>query len=99
MHIVVSWDIAASGDRWRALDEYLEGAFSGLSFYRPLSTFFVLQIRSVADQQRIVADLQKRASQVPERIEFVVSPPMPRGSRYAGMLVPSSWPKVNAITD
>lgn len=98
MHMVVSWDISAEGDRWSRVNEDLKKALDGFSWARPLSTFYVIRVAGEADRKKIQDRLLAKARATPEKVNYIVSPVMPSG-RYDGYLPGDVWPKLNARTD
>jgi hypothetical protein len=100
MHIAVCWAISApTPDREQVIDTYLRGAFASFSYVQPIANFFIVKISNPEDRTKINLQLQALSKGVSERVEFVVTPIMPTGARYAGMLIPTTWPKVNDNTD
>lgn len=98
MHIAVSWDISAKEPRWGVLNDQMRDCFKGLSWVRPLSTFYIVRVDGESGRGRIQERLLSVATAVPETIHFVVSPLMP-GGRYNGYLPKDTWSKVNERTD
>ena len=97
LHIAVSWDIPATDDRWKALNEQMLEALKPYSWVRPLSTFYIVQIHSESARGGIQSALEAVAKAAPERIHFLISPAM-QGGKYNGYLSSGAWPKINERT-
>jgi len=98
VHIVISWDIKASEPQWGEIDEKLKATFSGYSWVRPLTTFYVLKIASEADRALLRDRLVAVARASSSTVHIVISPAM-SGGRYDGFLPGDAWPKLNARSD
>lgn len=100
MHVAISWDIkGASGERWTALNDYMRAAFDKThEWTRPVSTFYIVKVSGAPDRDAIIKDLQARAQGVTERVYFVVSPIMPAGAHYNGLLPREWWDPVRQKT-
>jgi hypothetical protein len=98
MHLVVSWDITASGERWTAINDNLKEGLNPYSWARPLSTFYVVKVSGEPDRIKIRDALLERARAVHETVHFVISPLMQAG-RYDGYLPRDMWDKINQRTD
>ena len=97
MHVVISWDISASGDQWDTINERMREQIKPFSWARPLSTFYVVRIAGETDRQSIKKQLTSVAKSVSETVHFVISPLMSAG-RYDGYLPNDSWNKINERT-
>ncbi|KRA42108.1 hypothetical protein [Devosia sp. Root635] len=95
MHIVVSWDITDGAPPRSELSESLKEAFAGHSWFRPLTTYYVIKADEAA-RLEIYEALLTVAEANPDRINFVVSPVM-QGA-YLGFLPQTSWDKINKRT-
>jgi len=98
MHIAVTWDISASGDRWNKINDQVREALKPYSWARPLSTFYVVRVAGEADRSAIQSALVSIAKSVTESVNFVVSPIMSSG-RYDGYLPTDMWKNINERTD
>jgi hypothetical protein len=97
MHIAVSWDITAEGDRWKQIDETMREALRNYSWVRPLSTFYVVKIGSEGDRQLIQNSLVNVAKSAGARIHYLITPAM-LGGQYQGYLPADDWTNVKART-
>lgn len=98
MHIVVSWDISASGNRLTEIDNKMRQGLKGYSWVRPLKAFYVVQVTSEEDRKNIKSALVGVAKEATEHVNFVVSPAM-SGGRYDGYLPQDMWEKINKRSD
>lgn len=98
MHLVVSWDISASGDRHTEINDNLKAGLDGYSWARPLTTFYVVRINAESDREAIRDRLVKVAGGVSEKVHVVLSPVM-AGGRYDGYLPKDMWDKLNQRSD
>ena len=98
MHVAVSWDISASGDRWNAINERMKEGIRPYSWFKPLSAFYVVKINGEIDRQTIQSNLEKTAESMSEVVHFVISPIM-SSSRYYGYLPKNMWEEINKRTD
>lgn len=98
MHIVVSWDISAAGDRHAELNKGMKEALSGFSWARPLTTFYVVKVDSESDRTMIQSRLLEIARSEAASVNFIVSPVM-AGGRYDGYLPSDMWEKLNKRSD
>lgn len=96
-HIAISWDITATGDRWKVLNEQMLAVLKPYSWVRPLSTFYIVQIHNESARGAIQSALEAVAKAAPEQIHFLVSPAM-QGGRYNGYLSRDTWPMINERT-
>jgi hypothetical protein len=97
MHLALSWDISASGERWKQIDQLLLSALKPYSWVRPLKTVYVVKMASEQERVVLLADLTAKAKSVSETVHFLISPLMD-GGRYDGYLPSDSWPKINERT-
>ena len=97
LHIAISWDITANGDRWTTLNQQMLEVLKPYSWVRPLSTFYIVQIHTESARGAMHSALESVAKAAPERIHFLISPAM-QGGRYDGYLPGTTWPKINERT-
>ena len=97
LHIAVSWDIGATGERWKALNQQMLKVLKPYSWVRPLSTFYIVQIRTESVRGTMQSALEAVAKAAPERIQFLISPAM-QGGRYNGYVSRDTWPEINERT-
>ena len=97
MHCAVSWDIKDRG-RWEEINDRMVACFAPYRWHRPLSTFYVVQVNSVASFNQLVGALTAVTNIYPNQISFILTPPVTGGARYAGFLPPDSWKAINGIT-
>ncbi|WP_144401577.1 hypothetical protein [Isoalcanivorax pacificus] len=97
MHIVISWDISAEGNRWNTINDEMKECLSGYSWVRPLKTFYVVKVNSSNHREQLITALQSVAKSNSEKIHFVASPAMTGGS-YNGWLPKDLWDKIGERT-
>ena len=98
VHVAISWDISAQGERWTAINDQMKGALGQRSWVKPLTTYYVVRVAGEGDRHAIQNDLLAVAQSVTERVHFVISPTMASG-RYDGYLPHDMWAKLNVRTD
>lgn len=94
MHLMLSWDISASGERWKQIDQLLLTALKPYSWVRPLKTVYVVKVAGEQQRAALEADLVAKAKSVTETVYFLMTPLM-AGGQYNGYLPSDSWPKIN----
>ena len=97
MHIAVSWDITASGERWTQIDERMRAGIQAYPWVRPLSTFYVVRIYSDADRMQIQSSLTSVAGSAGVSVHFLITPAMV-GGQYQGYLPADYWTQINERT-
>ena len=95
MHIVVSWDISEGAPTRGDLSEKLVTVLRPYSWFRPLTTYYIVKTDEIG-RQAIYAGLLSVGRSHPNRINFVVSPLM-QGA-YLGFLPEKNWPQINERT-
>jgi hypothetical protein len=98
MHIVVSWDIKAEGEEWKALNAQLKDCLSGYSWVKPLTTLYIVKLDDNDDRQLIKDSLVRVCKTQPKLINLVISPLM-QGGRYGGWLPKTMWTKIRERTE
>src|SRR4051794_27312072 len=93
LHVAIAWNVQAEGPRQRAITDRLKEAIQGFSWARPLPSFYIVRIESAEDRDRLQERLLAVVKDVPEKVHFVVSPPM-SGGKYNGWLPKDMWPKI-----
>jgi hypothetical protein len=94
MHVTVSWDISATGNRWTEINNLMKGALEGYSWVRPLKTVYILKVDSVEERTELKNALVNVIKSVDEKVHVLITPPMEGGS-YSGWLPKSLWEKIN----
>ena len=97
MHVTLSWEITATGDRWMQVNNALKAALKGYSWVRPLKTLYVVEVKSAQDRQELKDALLAVIKATPEKVNLVITPPMEGGS-YTGWLPKDLWDKINQRT-
>lgn len=97
MHVALSWDISASGERWTQINNAMREQFKGYSWVRPLRTFYVIKVQSTDDRDALVNRIVEVTKGFTETIHFVVTPVM-SGGGYNGWLPQELWDKINQRT-
>ena len=97
MHVTLSWEITATGQRWTEINNALKGALKGYSWVRPLKTLYVVKLASAEERQELKDAILGVIKSVDESVHLVITPPMEGGS-YAGWLPRDLWDKINQRT-
>lgn len=97
MHVAISWDITASGESWKQIDERMRTAIQRYPWVRPLSTFYVVQIGSESDRQILQNSLVAVAKSAGATVHFLITPAM-LGGQYQGYVPADYWTKISART-
>lgn len=97
MHVTLSWEITATGERWTQINNALKGALKGYSWVRPLKTLYVVKVDSAEDRQELKDSLLAVIRSTQEKVHLVITPPMDGGS-YTGWLPRDLWDKINQRT-
>ena len=97
MHVAISWDITASGELWKQIDERLRAAIQAYPWVRPLSTFYVVKIYSETDRTLILNSMTTVAKSSGVTIHFLITPAMV-GGQYQGYLPSDNWTMINERT-
>lgn len=95
-YFIVSWDISAVEPTWSQTDKRMLECIDGLSWTRPVNTFYMVKTDSPLVYQSLLKNLQQVAQSAPVKVRFIMSPLLSRDS-YDGWLEPDAWPKVRAI--
>jgi hypothetical protein len=93
MHVTLSWDISATGERWKAIDDQLVAAIKPHSWVRPLKTVYVVKLSSEAERKALQDRLVAVAQSVAENVRFLLTPLM-SGGTYNGYLASDAWVKI-----
>lgn len=93
MHFVVSWDIQAEGEAWKAANAALKECLSGYSWVKPLTTLYIVRIRNEEAYESIKESIKEVARTSTVTVHFLVTPVM-HGGRYDGWLPKSMWPMI-----
>lgn len=97
MHFIVSWDIQSEDKEWDEINAQLQECLEDYSWVRPLSTFYIVRVRSQEEWEWIKEDLQEVADSSTATIRFILSPLM-YGGQYDGWLPKTAWPKIRKRT-
>jgi hypothetical protein len=97
VHVAISWDITADGERWKQVDERMRAAIQRYPWVRPLSTFYVVQISSESDRNLLQDSLVAVAKSAGVTVHFLITPAM-LGGQYQGYVPVDHWSKINART-
>lgn len=98
MHVMLSWDIPAEGERWKEINQQLRECLSSYSWVRPLKTVYVVKVDDHAERKALIAALTDVARSAPERVHFLMTPAM-SGGGYNGFLPRDMWEKVTKRTE
>ena len=74
MHVVVSWDIKASGKRWTQIDTMMKEALQPYSCVQPLSTFYIVQINETNDQRSYISVFESPDRIIPGKSSICYDP-------------------------
>lgn len=97
MYCVISWDISAVDATWNELDAKMRNCFHGLNWFKPVYTFYLVEIFDNFRYNTLLQDLQRVAGSTPIMVRFVMSP-MISAQNWDGWLNPEHWPEVRRIT-
>ena len=93
MHFALSWDISASGDRWREINDAMKVLLKGYSWVKPLKTFYVIKVDAAEQREKLIDGLVEVVGRYSEAINFVATPVM-SGGGYNGWLPSEMWEKI-----
>lgn len=74
MHLIVSWDIKASGERHAEIDGAMKQGLTGYSWIQPLSGFYIMEIFFPSDWIAIQERLLSAAQNFSDEVNFIMSP-------------------------
>ncbi len=74
MHLIVSWDIRASGERRAEIDGAMKQGLDGYSWIQALSSFYIVEIISQFDWNRIQERLLSITQSFADEVNFIMSP-------------------------
>ena len=94
MHVMLSWDISAVGDRWQQINEQLLACIRPYSWVRPIHNTYVVQILWAEQRTSINGALTNVAKNSLENVNFLLSPLM-TGGGYDGWLPQDTWTSIN----
>lgn len=97
MHITVSWDIYATGQKLDELNNEMKEALQGYSWVRPLKSTYIVKINSNEERTELKNALVKIIAKSDKKIHLLISPPMD-GGVYTGWLPKGLWEKINQRT-
>jgi hypothetical protein len=95
---MLAWNIAATGERFRTINNQMKEAIRGYSWVRPLRAVYIIKIEEAEDRDVLHARLKKVVADVSEKVNYIISPPM-EGGRYNGWLPRPMWGKINERLD
>lgn len=98
MHFVLSYDLSASGERRTEIENQIEQILAPYKYIRRLSTFYIIHIDVASEWDTILSKLVDLSQNIAEKFQFIMSPTMPSGSRYNGMLSRTDWSEINTIS-
>jgi hypothetical protein len=98
MHVIVSWEIGAKGERWTSINEALRKELAAFSWAAPLSTLYVVKVSGEDERDDVLAGLRRVAESTREQIKILLSPVM-SGGMYTGVLPHDLWLRVNEIPE
>lgn len=97
MHVTVSWDISASGQRWAEVNALMKAALKGYSWVRPLSALYIVKVDSPEDRIALKEALVNVIKSVDVKVHVIITPAM-EGGTYSGWLPKGLWEKINQRT-
>lgn len=99
MHFVLSYDLGASGERRTEIENQIEHILSPYTHVKRLTTFYIIHITVASEWDTILSRLSELSQSITESFHFIMSPTMPTGSRYNGMLSRGDWDEINNISN
>lgn len=99
MHFVLSYDLGASGERRVEIENQIEQILAPYRHVKRLTTFYIVHITVASEWDTILSKMSELSQSVTESLHFIMSPPMPSGSRYNGMLNRGDWNEINDISN
>lgn len=97
MHVMLTWEIQAQGERWTAINTQLKDVLKGYSWVRPLRATYIVKVNSPENRLELKTSIIDVIKSTNEKINFVMTPAMEGGS-YTGWLPKDLWDKVNQRT-
>lgn len=97
MHVVISWDIKEDGEERERLNKELKACFESCSWVKPLTTFYIVKIKSIDQREEIKDCLVDVCKANPGKVNLLIGPATESGS-YGGWLPKDLWPKVKKRT-
>ena len=97
MHCTLTYDLGATGDRRTQIEAEIDKILKPYRWAKRLTTFYVVEIDSKENWDKLLTDLQNLSKSISERFHFIMSPPM-TGGRYNGILPSGKWDFINEIT-
>lgn len=97
MHFVFSYDLSATGDRRKELEERITTILKPYRWAKRLSTFYIIEVSDTSAWQYILKQFSDMSNEINEKFHFVMSPPQ-SGGRYNGVLPNGQWDFVNTIS-
>ena len=98
MHFVLSYDLGATGEKRREIEQRIESILNPYRHIKRLSTFYIIHIQSNAEWETIRTALTSLSREIVERFHFIMSPAISEGA-YNGILPKGEWDEINAITN
>lgn len=71
MHVVVSWEISAAGQRWASINEELKKQLGAFAWAQPLATLYVVRVSGDDDRQYILSQMQRVRQAAAEDIKII----------------------------
>jgi hypothetical protein len=97
MHFVFTYDLSATGERRKQIEEELDTYLKPYAWVRRLSTFYIIKVNSTLEWENLLKQLQGYSNSLPEKFHFIMSPPM-TGGTYNGILTEGLWDDINKIS-
>lgn len=97
MHCVFSYDLAATGERRRDIEDHILSILAPYRNVRRLTTFFIVHVQTQEQWNDLLGALTDYLRPMPERAHFILSPPM-SGGVYNGLLGGNEWTEINEIS-
>jgi hypothetical protein len=98
MHCIISWDISKENPEWEELNDTMKKCFSGYSWVKPLSTFYIVKIDDTSERDTIKEAMVKVCRKNSKKINFIISPVLEGSGVYGGWLPKTLWPKIRKRT-
>jgi hypothetical protein len=99
LHFVLSYDLRTNDDKKKEyVEQEIEYILAPHRRAKRLHDFYIIQVYSVEEWEKIKIDLTNLARKLTGQLYFIMSPLMTEGI-YNGILDKGDWDEINAITN
>ena len=96
MHCVLSYDLAAEGEKRITIEDKIASILSEYKNVKRLNNFFIIHVQGQEQWENLLKSLTEYLQPMPERAHFILTPPM-IGGVYNGLLYANDWAEINEI--